>query len=1056
MASLLSFAKKKIQQVEHVAQGAEHAVFGNGQKTPAQQPQQQVPTNRTPIAIGRQPIRNPGPPPRTTGADPVQNFITAHIITPVVGTAHAIATSPAEAGVKAAIATVTGNKTAAQNAVKQVGQRVDTAIKPYTAPPKVSVKNGKTVIAPNAALMNLATGEGGLEAVGAEDAAKEIKPPVEPKETAPKVTASKLTKTTTPKVTPPKIEKPSVQTPVAPHSPVTATDKVFRSTTSVMNKISPKLADMVTQRRDTAETLATAAKNRLKITNTLKPEEQTNLARVMNRTEQPMNDKVASAVKETRQVLNTAYYHAKNAGVPVKGFRKNYFPRIYNPKTLREGTSGFDANVQHLVRTGQAKNSADAIGQLRQYKDSRSPGPFGNLTKSRKLDLPGYAENVPAIHHYLDKAYATIAHAKVMGKNDAKLNQVFAEIQKNGGDTEQALKSYRAASGLTARNDSVDRAVRFVNNVQGTTKLGLSALGNVQQQANNVIAGGLRNTVKSAAKLPFNEADKAFVAKTGVTGEQVAHEQLFSEQGITDRAIKVPGTQKEVNLRSITAPGFEATEKANRAVGAIAGRNQARALAAKAATGDDKAMADLTRQFGITKLTKTGKLYAADEVKAARAFVERTQFRTGAQDLPAWASTPGGRVVTQFKRYPYKQTQFLKREVVDEARRGNLRPLGRLLAVGAPLGLAANAATDKIRGNNFQESGPEKALDLIGNATGANLVASLAQQLYPDSSDANAYISKAVKTLGGPTISDLTKGLSAGFSASKGKFTDAERLALSHVPIVGTPASARLLPYASSTKGNTASPANLDPNSPQAKADTKTQTAQFKKDVGSGYGLNKLPNGKYIYSIKGTTHTTDDLSTARKALAESAFKDSPDAIRTINYADGGNLVLRRSATGSVSATTKDQFQYSLDSALLTHLKTIGDTKGYISTAQDLLSNIDRQMNNTKLTDPLDKATLQNKKDTLEKQLKKYGVNTADNTNFPGASSSSSSGYSKSYSSGGSSSSKTPFVTTGFKTASSTNFHKPTGKVTVKSPSSNSSLAKLRTKKLSVPKAPKVG
>jgi hypothetical protein len=81
-----------------------------------------------------------------------------------------------------------------------------------------------------------------------------------------------------------------------------------------------------------------------------------------------------------------------------------------------------------------------------------------------------------------------------------------------------------------------------------------------------------------------------------------------------------------------------------------------------------KAANRLRDEFGITKY-RGGKLSEADQIKAARAGVERTQFRTGPQDLPGHASTPLGRVYTQFKRYPYKQAVFLKKEVIDQARK---------------------------------------------------------------------------------------------------------------------------------------------------------------------------------------------------------------------------------------------------------------------------------------------------------------------------------------------------------------------------------------------------
>lgn len=831
--------------------------------------------------------------------------------------------------------------------------------------------------------------------------------------------------------------------PVGKIPKITHIDRTLRPTTQVLNKIQPGFGDKVLQRREIAETLSAGAKSKLKITNTLNLKEQENLADVLKGTAKPLNSKVKGAAEETSSALKTAYFHAKGAGIPVARFRKNYYPQIHNPKTFKEGTIQSDKAIKHLIKTKQAETEAEAIGLLRKFKkDYRVLEPYRHLTKSRTLDLPDYVKSNEAIGHYLDQTYKSIAHAKIFGKNEAALNKTLNSIRKKYGDEiyEQALKSYRQASGLARGSDRGERLSRGLTTFQGTTKLGLSTLGNVQQQVNNAVIGGIGRTGKSIVTSPFSKTNKEFIKKTGVTDEQIAHESLFGEQGIAGGKIRIPGTKKSFESRHLTSPLFQETEKSNRFVAGIVGREQATVLAKKAYKGNKRAAAQLERQFGITRYKKSG-LYKADEVKAARAFVHRGQFRTGPEDLPGWATTPTGRVVSQFKRYPYKQAGFYKREVIDEARHGNIAPLARLLAVGVPVGIGANALTDKVRGYDFDNKGVKKGLDIAGDVTGANLIVSLAQQLYPDSHDANAYTAKVGKALGGPTGGDAIKFLQAGFDLTKRKPTNAGRFGLQHVPVVGTPVSNKVLPYSKGSKpGNSTSPANLDPKSDQAKADTKTQADDFKKRMPKkGYALTKLPNGKYIYSINGQVHTSSKLDTAGNAIRRDAFLKSGKSYKYIPNIKGG-IVLRKSPSGYVTTESKTKFDYNLNSATLTALKTAEDYRGWIQVAKKQLKNIDKQLKDP-ATDPVDALRLQNQAAYLVKNIDKY-------TAYGGFRKGSSGRGGRSGGRGG----KGSFKFSSYKTASKSKAPRTPKSIKVR----RVSVAKpLRTRKAPVPKKPKI-
>lgn len=680
-------------------------------------------------------------------------------------------------------------------------------------------------------------------------------------------------------------------------------DIAAKSTTDVLNKIDPRLGQMVKQRREIGEVKAAQAKDSLKITNSLNKDEQVNLARVMKGTELPTNGRVAAAAKESKKALDSIYYQAKNTGVDLPGYRKNYFPQIHNPKTFQAGTKDYDKAVAHLVKTKQAKSEADAIGQLRRYKDSRHVTPYQNLTKSRALDLPDYAENVAALHQYIDRAHASIAHVKVFGKEDKNLNRVLNQVRKNGGDVEQAIKSYKQASGLVRGSDTGEKVSRALTNFQGATKLGLSSIGNITQGVNTAAAGGIGRTIKNTVKKSFSKGDKEYVAKTGVADEQVAHEALFGEQGIN-------------KFRQVTAPFFEPIEKGNRATAALVGRDQARSLAKKAAKGDAGAADKLQRDFGITA-KKSGKLTQAEDIQAGRSMVERTQFRTSPQDLPGWASTPTGKVLTQFKRYPYKQTQFLKREIIDEARRGNAAPLVRLAATSVPIGVGANYVQDKLRGNNFKESPVQKAANTLSYGGFGDLTLGTVSRLFSGAKDANAFATNAIKTLGGPTVGDTVNAAKAGFDAAKGDAKPVAREVLKHVPVVGSVATNRVLPYST--------PSNATTNPDGSKKLTPTEQAKLGfqgKDKVFSFNGKDLSQQDFIKLSDADKKLAAETDPAARSLyndwksAKSAFQTP--ALTAPGLDDQSKSILRRyeklNTTGrdAVSARENDwEYKYAL-------------------------------------------------------------------------------------------------------------------------------------------------
>lgn len=589
-----------------------------------------------------------------------------------------------------------------------------------------------------------------------------------------------------------------------------------------------QIAQGLVNKRNYAEKALARARFESPTISKLKKPDQAAAIDVLETGVQHTNPQVNQAAQEMKDQFNKVFYRAKATGKQIP-YRKSYFPHFVDvPKT---GSGDYNAAVDHLIKTGQAKDPAEASKLLEFTRQSRGQTKFGSFENKRVADLPGYAKTAGAYHHYLEEAYKQIGHYKSFGVDDQKLNAMLNRVSKEGGDVQKARQLFNEADNRKVYSPTSDKISNALTTFQGGTKLGTSAIGNLAQQGNNIIAGGVGRTIKAAVKGAVSRSDQAFIRKTGVTSEQVARE-----------AIQSRGTTGVI--RQITSPLFQPVEKGNRAVGALTGRDQANSIAGRLAKavqkGDSNKVAtlegQLRSQFGIQG--KIGpQLTEEQQIDAARKFVERTQFRTGAQDLPSGVVSPLGRVVTQFKRYPYKQTQFLGREVIKPLGQGNVLPLARTAGIAIPTGAGVNLVRNKISGRDTSKDNlATTLLDASQSGGGTGLETNLARSLNPlGSKDANAYIAKAAGSVGGPTVGDVVNTTKAGYAAAANKpggdpnrFTPAERIALQHVPVVGRPIANRALPYGStSQKPTNPDGTPLAPAGPAGRnaANTKNLTA---------------------------------------------------------------------------------------------------------------------------------------------------------------------------------------------------------------------------------------
>lgn len=777
-----------------------------------------------------------------------------------------------------------------------------------------------------------------------------------------------------------------------------------------------KLADTIQNVDKTKQDLQAKYMYQMPTAQKLGAKDFTNMVDTIEGKAKASSPEVAQAAKETSSALKQVNNDAFSQGTLI-GSRKNYFPHSYDYNAIKRNSSQYDAALQHLIDTGQAKTPENAVQLFNEQSKAQDlwGKTYGNLENTRNTDMPGYAKTKDALNKYVGAASDRIARATHLGTEDEIARRLIGNIRIEGGNADTAAK---AVENYLRSPDTgktlTSKAVSSARGVFGAASLSKAPISHLGQTSNTAVEAGIGNTLKGWTQhLLASPESKDFVAKTGVNNPQNLH--AYQDQYTSLRGA----------MSSVTAKGLTPVMRMNRSVTALAGRAYGNHLAA---TGDTAKLESL----GVTgKVGKT--LTPTQEVQAARGLVNQTMFSGSRATTPIGAETVLGKTVGQFRTaYAYKQTGFLYKQVLQEAQKGNLAPLARFIGTTIPVAGVTLGAKSALSGSNsFAKEGPGgKALDIAGAVGG--IPGELAVQAGRYGSRAgdltNTAVSAAVPLAG----EGLTVG-SALDSLLHGKGAPAGRLGLSAVPVVGGQLKNTLLPTKTQTSAaNAASPTALPTNSAAAKTASTKQLAQFKASAGQGYGLYKLPDGKYAYNINGNVSTTSNLKTAQTAILKDSFKQSGQAYRVV-----GDNVVTLSSAGNPTVTPKIQYDYNVGAASLIADKSAGNLNAWMSTAQSQLANISNQLSSGNL-DPLAAAKLQNDAATIQTDMAKY-------QSYGGFTKGSSSGSGGWGSSGSSAKPKIP----NFKIAASTAKAPKVGKISVKA--SGKTSPKFKTPKVATTK-----
>jgi len=483
----------------------------------------------------------------------------------------------------------------------------------------------------------------------------------------------------------------------------------------------------------------------------LDKEERFNLVDVLEGKAEPDNDRVAESAQAVRALLDEIADDAVALEMEVRGESrerspfeplKNYYPhQIPAVEALKNGPVRKDvlenlvrrgvredpaaaeaflddyvaylergerreSLLRYLVETGQAADTAEALAKLQRYRQHVHR--HGSLEYKREINLPFWdPEPLRVIPKHLTGASIRLAQIFYLGQDNQVVNRHIKQIADAGGNADFVRKQVDTMIGWVDRADEKGEKVsRALRALQGF-KLGLAAIPNSTQGVLNSLLMADLPATAAGMKALFSKSGRRLAVQSGATIDPILFETIR----------EVSGNVRMLE-RYLRAVGFTPTERANRIIAANAGAVYAKRLLneLRLNPGHRRARAGL-EELGIdpNAARRRGKLTADEVLLAAKKFSDLTQFRSRPEDMPAFASTPSGKVFFQFKQFSYNQTRLLYRTLVRELMRKEFgRAFRNLLILAVVFPMAGEVILDirsLLTGRKREAKGLERYLD---------------------------------------------------------------------------------------------------------------------------------------------------------------------------------------------------------------------------------------------------------------------------------------------------------------------------------------------------------
>jgi len=585
---------------------------------------------------------------------------------------------------------------------------------------------------------------------------------------------------------------------------------LFRKSTSQLSKYGEpgrQLATRIIAARDFYE--RAAASTMKKVQEALGPirkEEQDNLVKVLDEGAMPLNERVKEATRIIRNELDKVADLAKELKVQVKvpknityrdgkavftyekrDFKplKNYFPHIFNLRDLESGER------RQLIVSELAKKHNIGLREAEEVLDqwilSNPDKVYGHLEIGRYFNVPGWErEPALALSSYINNAYKRIANLMFLGEEeigmrgtntvkDRLLNEIYHLY---GSDSAKYAKKV-ADRFITGHSESLigspvwNKMNQTARKFQIVSKMGLSFIANAPQHLNAALyTQSLTDYTKALLNSFVHRKEaRAFAEEVGAIFDSTIKDML-KEAGATKGSF----TEKFLKWSLFTP-----TENNNRIISANLAKYSLRRWfnVLKENPNDRRAQKIISELLleDPKKVARQESLTIEQIKKAAKRLADVTQFRADIPDLPLWATTPEGRLFTQFKVFAYNQALFLYDNVFGEFFRGNAKPLVLFMTLFPMAGEVVADIRSLLTGQRRPRRFLERYLQNIAWVGGLG-VASDIYKAVASGSELGLW-----RYIGGPVLSDVVGGVVGTVEAMRGKPERLERMAVSYMPI---------------------------------------------------------------------------------------------------------------------------------------------------------------------------------------------------------------------------------------------------------------------------------
>lgn len=374
------------------------------------------------------------------------------------------------------------------------------------------------------------------------------------------------------------------------------------------------------------------------------------------------------------RLLNSALVpEAVGAGIKVGPLVGDDFHHMWDPEIFKGVNE--EKIIKHLVATGQAANEGEA-SRVMNFMRSKG-GKVHSLESPRRINLPGYRQDMAVMFDHFSNSIKRIEQAKVFGPKDQALDQLLSGIRQQHGASafqyaQLVANNFLGRGAGYAPAGDLEGVVghglyKKLASLETVMHLGLAFLRHSGQFLNTTVVAarsGLTPTVRALrdAILDHGNAND-FALRAGATLQSVSHDFR-----------RIAGVESEtIGGKVLRYTPFSYIDKLRRVFAARVGAAYTEQEFARFMKNpaDAKAILNL-RLMGLdpSEIQKAGGLQERHLLQAAKRMSDMTQFKSDALSLPPrWVGQkdPLLKLAVMYKQFFFHQARFVKDQVLKPA-----------------------------------------------------------------------------------------------------------------------------------------------------------------------------------------------------------------------------------------------------------------------------------------------------------------------------------------------------------------------------------------------------